>query len=68
MSKTVFAQDFFLQNLKKHRSDVIGVIIFLENTFLLQPFFKFVQIHGTFMFPYIKENDSKLGSIKFQKF
>jgi len=39
MSKTVFGQDFFLQNLKKNRSDVNGLINILENAVLLQPFF-----------------------------
>jgi len=39
MSKTVFGQDFFLQNFQKNRSDVNGVINILENTVLLQPFF-----------------------------
>ena len=39
MSKTVFGQDFFLQNLKKNRSDVIGVIIISNNFTLHQPHF-----------------------------
>jgi hypothetical protein len=59
MSKTVFGQDFFLQNFQKNRSDVNGAIIILENTFLLQPFFQFVQIRAIFMLAYIKENANK---------
>jgi len=39
MSKTVFGQDFFLQNLKKNRSDVNGVINISNNFTLDQPFF-----------------------------
>jgi len=39
MSKTVFGQDFFLQNLKKNRSDVNSVINISKKSTLHQPFF-----------------------------
>ena len=67
MSKTVFGQDFFLQNFQKTGSDVNGVINILENTFLLQPFFKFVQIPDVFILVYIKENGKSKNIKKHQK-
>ena len=59
MSKTVFGQEFFLQNLKKNRSDVIGVIIFCEKIIYHQPFFSIRSNHGIFMLYYIKEMTTK---------
>jgi hypothetical protein len=58
MSKTVFEQDFFLQNLKKNRSDVNGGIIILENTVLLQPFFNSFDFLNKKQWYILRINDS----------